>query len=170
MAKRVINKNPNDFEPIVVNGCLIEPNTVYEVVAKEPSDKSPEDYRKLGSVKERFPGVSNTVSLTQSDSGFFEGSPVFNTIEGLKNDWIKRPQVADEYFEIFCKATSNGNNGSRVLLNDIEEKVNEFLDTDFTVSQFEVLTKNWNTEAQLETITEFEIITRSFVRLDLTLN
>ena len=72
--------------------------------------------------------------------------------------------------EIFCKATSNGNNGSRVLLNDIEEKVNEFLDTDFTVSQFEVLTKNWNTEAQLETITEFEIITRSFVRLDLTLN
>ena len=24
--------------------------------------------------------------------------------------------------EIFCKATSNGNNGSRVLLNDIEEK------------------------------------------------
>ena len=72
--------------------------------------------------------------------------------------------------EIFCKTTSNGNNGSRVLLNDIEEKVNEFLDTNFTVSQFEVLTKNWNTEAQLETITEFEIITRSFVRLDLTLN
>jgi hypothetical protein len=72
--------------------------------------------------------------------------------------------------EIFCKATSNGNNGSRLLLNDIEEKVNEFLDTDFTVSQFEVLAKNWNTEAQLETITEFEIITRSFVRLDLTLN
>ena len=72
--------------------------------------------------------------------------------------------------EIFCKSTSNGNNGSRVLLNDIEEKVNEFLDTDFTVSQFQVLTKNWNTESQLETITEFEIITRSFVRLDLTLN
>ena len=107
MAKRVINKNPNDFEPIVVNGCLIEPNTVYEVVAKEPSDKSPEDYRKLGSVKERFPGVSNTVSLTQSDSGFFEGSPIFNTIEGLKNDWIKRPQVADEYFEIFALPMKN---------------------------------------------------------------
>lgn len=72
--------------------------------------------------------------------------------------------------EIFCKATSSGNNGSRVLLNDIEEKINELLDTDFTVDNFQVLTKNWNTEAQLETITEFEIITRSFVRLDLTLN
>lgn len=72
--------------------------------------------------------------------------------------------------EIFCKATSSGNNGSRVLLNDIEEKINELLDTNFTVDNFQVLTKNWNTEAQLETITEFEIITRSFVRLDLTLN
>lgn len=72
--------------------------------------------------------------------------------------------------EIFCKATSSGNNVSRILLNDIEEKVNELLDTNFTVDNFQVLTKNWNTEAQLETITEFEIITRSFVRLDLTLN
>lgn len=72
--------------------------------------------------------------------------------------------------EIFCKATSSGNNGSRVLLNDIEEKINELLDTNFPVDNFQVLTKNWNTEAQLETITEFEIITRSFVRLDLTLN
>jgi hypothetical protein len=36
--------------------------------------------------------------------------------------------------EIFCKATSNGNNGSRVLLNDIEEKVNEAIDRHLPVT------------------------------------
>ena len=47
MAKKV--KDPNEFEPIVVNGCLIEPNTVYEVVAKEPNLNAPPIYQELGS-------------------------------------------------------------------------------------------------------------------------
>lgn len=106
MAKK-INVNPNDFEPIVVNGCLIEPNTIYEVVAKEPSDKSPEVYTRLHSVKERYPGVGNSCSLTQSDTGFFDGSPVFNTIEGVKNNWVKRKELADKYFEIFALPMRN---------------------------------------------------------------
>lgn len=106
MAKR-INRNPNDFEPIVVNGCLIEPNTTYEIVAKEPSDKSPDIYRRLGSVKERFPGVGNTATLTQADTGFFDGSPIFNTIDGAKNNWTRRQELADTYFEIFALPMRN---------------------------------------------------------------
>ena len=106
MAKK-ININPNDFEPIVVNGCLVEADTIYEIVAKEPSDKSPDIYTRLGSVKERFPGVSNTASLAQGDSGFFDGSPIFNTIDGVKNNWIKRKELADKYFEIFALPMKN---------------------------------------------------------------
>ena len=106
MAKK-INVNPNDFEPIVVNGCLIEANTVYEIVAKEPSDKSPDVYIRLKSVKERYPGVGNSCSLTQSDSGFFDGSPIFNTIDGVKNNWVKRKELADKYFEIFALPMRN---------------------------------------------------------------
>lgn len=106
MAKRII-KNPNDFEPIIVNGNLIEPNTIYDIVAKEPSDKSPDIYIQLGSVKERYPGVGNMVSLTQGDSGFFDGSPIFNTIDGVKNNWAKRKELADKYFEIFALPMKN---------------------------------------------------------------
>lgn len=104
MAKRTTTvKNPNDFEPIVVNGCLIEPNTIYEVTMKEPSHRnSPEIYKQLGSVKERVPGVSNTCSLSQSNSGFFDDSFSFNQIDTLKNDWSKRKEYADKYYEIFA--------------------------------------------------------------------
>ena len=79
-------KNPNEFDPIVVNGCLIEPNTIYEVVAKEPTANTPEIYHLLGSTKERVPGVSNSVSLTQSNTGFFAHSGVFNDDDKIKND------------------------------------------------------------------------------------
>lgn len=124
MAKK-INRNPNDFDPIVVNGCYIEPNTVYKVVAKEPSGNNPDIYKQLGSVKERIPGVGNTVTLTQSDTGFFDASPNFNRIESLKNDWEKRQQVANDYFEIFAAPMKN-------YISDIERiKIptdNEFFD------------------------------------------
>ena len=71
MAKKII-RNPNDFDPIVVNGCLIEPNSVYEIVPKTTvASNVPEIYRTLDSIKERIPGVSNTITLTQSDTGFF---------------------------------------------------------------------------------------------------
>lgn len=106
MAKK-INRNPNDFEPIVVNGCYVEPNTVYEVVPKEPSSKTPQVYLELGSVKERFPGVGNTVTLTQADTGFFDSSPSFNKVDTLKNNWDKRQETADKYYEIFASPMRN---------------------------------------------------------------
>ena len=101
MATKKVIKNPNDFDEIIVNGCLIEPNSVYEIVSKEPSNNSPEIYQELGSVKERMPGVSNTVTLTQSDTGFSSGSPIFNKTN-FKNDWNKREEMANKYFEVFA--------------------------------------------------------------------
>lgn len=102
MAKKIV-RNPNEFEEIVVNGCLIEPNTVYEIVSKEPTPDSPPVYHDLASVKERFPGVGNSTSLSQQDSGFFEDSPVFNKYVEIKNDYGKRKELADKYFEIFAE-------------------------------------------------------------------
>jgi hypothetical protein len=104
MAKKISTiKNPNDFEPIVVNGCLIEPNTVYEVVAKDAPDSAPPIYHELGSTKERMPGVSNTATLTQLDTGFFSASPIFNKYDTIKNDWVKREEIANQYYEIFAE-------------------------------------------------------------------
>lgn len=104
MAKRISNiKNPNDFEPIVVNGCLIEPNTVYEVVAKDAPDNAPPIYHELGSTKERMPGVGNTATLTQLDTGFFSDSPLFNRYDNIKNDWKRRQELADLYYEVFAE-------------------------------------------------------------------
>lgn len=96
-------KNPNDFDPIVINGCLIEPDTIYEIVPKEPGASSPESYIELGSTKERIPGVGNTVSLSQSDTGFFSASGIFSRDEKLKNDWNAREKMADEYYRIFAE-------------------------------------------------------------------
>lgn len=104
---RAKTKNPNDFDPIVVNGSLVEPHTVYEVVAKEPSKSSPEVYKQMGSVKERIPGVSNTVSLSQGNTGFFDDSPSFNKIDSVKNNWSKRAELADKYYEIFASPMRN---------------------------------------------------------------
>lgn len=100
VAKR---RDPNNFDPIVVNGCLIEPNTIYEIVPKEPSETTPEIYKDLGSTKERVPGVSNTVSLTQTNTGFFSASTLFNTDPMLKNDWVAREKKAQEYYEVFAE-------------------------------------------------------------------
>lgn len=102
MATKKVTRNPNDFEPIVVNGCLIEPNTIYEIVPKEPSNSSPEIYKKLGSVKERIPGVSNSASLSQSNTGFFDDSPSFSRNDFARNDWAKRAELADLYYNIFA--------------------------------------------------------------------
>lgn len=101
MAQKKIIKDPNNFEPIVVNGCLIEANTVYEIVPKLPSDNAPDIYHQLESTKERMPGVSNTVTLTQADTGFSSGSHVFNKTD-FKNDWIKREEMAQRYFDVFA--------------------------------------------------------------------
>ena len=72
--------------------------------------------------------------------------------------------------EIFTKVTSSGNSGSRVLLNDIEERVMTLLNPKITVAGFTTVTQNISYENQLETITDTEIIFRSFLRLNLTLD
>lgn len=102
MAKQIKKSNPNDFEAIIVNGCLIEPNMVYEVVPKTPSVNAPDVYRELDSIKERVPGVGNTVSLSQGDTGFFEDSPSFSNNPIAKNDWNKRIELSQKYFEVFA--------------------------------------------------------------------
>lgn len=71
--------------------------------------------------------------------------------------------------EIYTKVTSSGNTGSRLLLNDIEQAVYDLLNPKITVAGFENLTQNITFENSLETITDTEIIFRSFLRLNLTL-
>lgn len=107
-------KDPSDFDPIIVNGCLIEPNTIYEIVSKEALPSSPEIYRELGSAKERVPGVSNTVSLSQLNTGFFSASSIFNKDERIKNDWKAREKKADEYYRIFAEPL-------KMYISDIEQ-------------------------------------------------
>jgi hypothetical protein len=71
--------------------------------------------------------------------------------------------------EIYTKSTSSGNTGSRLLLNDIEQAIYTLLSPKITVIGFTNLTQNITFENQLETITDTEIIFRSFLRLNLTL-
>lgn len=103
--KKVVD--PNLFEPIVVNGCLIEPNTIYEIVPKEPSPGSNPVYQELKSMKERIPGVGNTITLTQADTGFFDGSPVFNNSDLTRNNWTLRSKLSKKYFEVFALPMKN---------------------------------------------------------------
>lgn len=105
MAKK--SSNPNDFDPIVVNGCLIEPHTIYEIVNKKPSGQINPAYIEIGSVKERFPGVSNVITLCHADTGFFEGSPIFNVIPETKKDYGKRQEYADKFYKIFAEPLRN---------------------------------------------------------------
>jgi len=122
MAKKT---NPNHFDPIVVNGCLIEPDTVYEIVNKRPTGQINPVYVEMGSVKERFPGVSNFITLSRYDTGFYEGSPIFRTIPELKDDWGKRQRVSEQYYKIFAEPL-------RAFISDIERIKNssddEFFD------------------------------------------
>jgi hypothetical protein len=71
--------------------------------------------------------------------------------------------------EIYTKTTSSGNTGSRILLNDIEQAVIDELNPKITVDGFTTVTQNITYETQLETITDTEVIFRSFLRLNLTL-
>ena len=71
--------------------------------------------------------------------------------------------------EIYTKVSSSGNTGSRVLLNDIEQAVYTLLNPKLTVSGFTNIAQNITFENPLETITDTEIIFRSFLRLNLTL-
>ena len=77
---------------------------------------------------------------------------------------------ASVMIEIFTKTSSQGNPGSRVLLNDIEQAVNDLLLQGITVENFDVVTQNISFNTQLETITDTENIFRSFLTFELTLN
>lgn len=71
--------------------------------------------------------------------------------------------------EIYTKTSSAGNSGSRLLLNNIEQAIIDLLNPKITVSGFETLIQDITFENSLETITDTEIIFRSFLRLNLTL-
>jgi len=71
--------------------------------------------------------------------------------------------------EIYTKTTSSGNTGSRVLLANIEQAIYSLLLPTLVVENFDTLNQSITFENQLETVTDTEIIFRSFLRLNLTL-
>ena len=91
---------------IVVNGCIIEDNTIYEVSARSPkTDSSLPHYRdpKYDSVKEKMPGVSNVFGFGADmeglyNTGFHPNSKIFNSDKEIASDWVKREKKAKEYY------------------------------------------------------------------------
>jgi hypothetical protein len=79
-------------------------------------------------------------------------------------DWITSLLI-----EIYTKTSANGNSGSRLLLNDIEQAIYTLLSPEITVSNYTNQTQNVTFETQLETVTTTENIFRSFIRLNITL-
>ncbi len=80
------------------------------------------------------------------------------------HDWITSLLI-----EIYTKSSANGNSGSRVLVNDIEQAIYTLLRPKITVLNYTNQTQNLTFETQLETVTTTENIFRSFIRLNLTL-
>ena len=89
--------------------------------------------------------------------------------EVLKETKCEYEWETSTLIEIYTKVSSSGNTGSRVLLNDIEQAVYTLLNPKLTVPGFTNITQNITFENSLETITDTEIIFRSFLRLNLTL-
>ena len=91
------------------------------------------------------------------------------TKEVLKETKCDYEWETSTLIEIYTKVTSSGNTGSRVLLNDIEQAIYTLLLPKLTVQGFSNITQNITFENSLETITDTEIIFRSFLRLNITL-
>ena len=91
------------------------------------------------------------------------------TKEVLKETKCEYEWGTSTLIEIYTKVSSSGNTGSRVLLNDIEQAIYTLLLPKLTVQGFTNITQNITFENSLETITDTEIIFRSFLRLNLTL-
>ena len=91
------------------------------------------------------------------------------TKEVLKETKCEYEWGTSTLIEIYTKVSSSGNTGSRVLLNDIEQAIYTLLLPKLTVQGFTNITQNITFENSLETITESEIIFRSFLRLNITL-
>ena len=91
------------------------------------------------------------------------------TKEVLKETKCDYDWETSTLIEIYTKVSSSGNTGSRVLLNDIEQAIYTLLLPKLTVQGFTNITQNITFENSLETITDTEIIFRSFLRLNITL-
>ena len=91
------------------------------------------------------------------------------TKEVLKETKCEYEWETSTLIEIYTKVSSSGNTGSRVLLNDIESAIYTLLLPKLTVQGFTNITQNITFENSLETITDTEIIFRSFLRLNITL-
>ena len=91
------------------------------------------------------------------------------TKEVLKETKCEYEWETSTLIEIYTKVSSSGNTGSRVLLNDIEQAIYTLLLPKLTVQGFTNITQNITFENSLETVTESEIIFRSFLRLNITL-
>ena len=91
------------------------------------------------------------------------------TKEVLKETKCEYELETSTLIEIYTKVSSSGNTGSRLLLNDIEQAVYTLLNPKLTVPGFTNITQNITFENSLETITDTEILFRSFLRLNLTL-
>ena len=91
------------------------------------------------------------------------------TKEVLKETKCEYEWETSTLIEIYTKVSSSGNTGSRVLLNDIEQAIYTLLLPKLTVQGFTNITQNITFENSLETITDVEVIYRSFLRLNLTL-
>lgn len=91
------------------------------------------------------------------------------TKEVLKETKCEYEWETSTLIEIYTKVSSSGNTGSRVLLNDIEQAIYTLLLPKLTVQGFTNITQNITFENSLETITDTEIIFRSFLRLNITL-
>ena len=91
------------------------------------------------------------------------------TKEVLKETKCEYEWGTSTLIEIYTKVSSSGNTGSRVLLNDIEQAIYTLLLPKVTVQGFTNITQNITFENSLETITDTEIIFRSFLRLNITL-
>ena len=91
------------------------------------------------------------------------------TKEVLKETKCDYEWETSTLIEIYTKVSSSGNTGSRVLLNDIEQAIYTLLLPKLTVQGFTNITQNITFENSLETVTDVEVIFRSFLRLNLTL-
>ena len=91
------------------------------------------------------------------------------TKEVLKETKCDYEWETSTLIEIYTKVSSSGNTGSRVLLNDIEQATYTLLLPKLTVQGFTNITQNITFENSLETVTDVEVIFRSFLRLNLTL-
>ncbi len=100
-----------DFEKngIVVNGCLIKAKTIYTVSDKTPT-AAPDVYlHKLGSEKEKLPGIGNSVTFGAYndlyDTGFHPSSYVFTKMK--VKSYEEKELLAKKLYVIFGEAVSH---------------------------------------------------------------